>query len=234
MSDESQRVSLQFGLVVEDVLHVRRGLCAILAQAFPGMTVHEAHNLQSARAQLSRGAQYRIVLIDLGLPDGSGLALLRDLRQLHPNTKSVVTTIYDDDNHVFSAIAAGADGYLLKEHSPEVLVEHLRRLEQDIPALSPAVARRILAHFRQEHAPAQHFDSGVRMRDRDDESTTRLTSRESEVLSLIGRGLQRGEVASLLTITENTVAKYLKDIYRKLNISSRAEAALEARRRGLV
>lgn len=226
-------------LVVEDLPHVRRGLCAILTQAFPGITVMEASDLKSAREQLARSDGYRIALIDLGLPDGSGLELIRDIRGAHPSTLAVVTTIYDDDQHVFSAIAAGADGYLLKEHTPDVLVQHLKRLDEGLPALSPAVARRILGYFRRNEGFQGPFGAspvtGVRQIPADERGDdAQLTGRETEVLALIGRGMQRGEVAELLTITENTVAKYVKEIYRKLCISSRAEAALEARRRGLV
>ncbi len=227
-------------LVDEDLPHVRRGLCAIISQVFPGIVVMEAADLKSARTHLAQSRGFRIALIDLGLPDGSGLELIREIRSLHPSTLAVVTTIYDDDQHVFTAIAAGADGYLLKEHTAEVLTQHLKRLEEGLPALSPAVARRILGYFRHQQAfSSDPFgavpDTGVRkVLAQEQVEDTQLTGRETEVLALIGRGMQRGEVAELLTITENTVAKYLKEIYRKLCISSRAEAALEARRRGLV
>jgi DNA-binding NarL/FixJ family response regulator len=209
-------------LVVEDLPEVRRGLIGMVERAFPRSAIDEAHDLRAARAQLARGAPYRVVLIDLGLPDGSGLALIRELRKLQPDALIVVTTIYDDDEHVFSAIAGGADGYLLKEHTPDVLAQQLQHLARGLPALSPSIARRILGHFRE--APGDQV--GVEV--------SQLTARESEVLSWIGRGLSRVEVARLLAISEHTVAKYLKDIYRKLNITSRAEAALEARKRGLV
>jgi DNA-binding NarL/FixJ family response regulator len=223
------------GLVVEDLDHVRRGLSSVLTQAFPGIAMSEAGDLRSARALLAKPEGYRIALVDLGLPDGSGVDLIRELRSLHPSTLVIVTTIFDDDEHVFAAIAAGADGYLLKDHRRELLVERLRLLEQGVPALSPEVARRMLGYFRQNDPFARPPDTGVRrILPAEGSWETQLTARETEVLSLIGRGLQRGEVAALLAITENTVAKYLKEIYRKLNISSRAEAALEARRRGLV
>jgi len=223
------------GLVVEDLFHVRRGLSGVLKQAFPGLTVAEAEDLRGARAQLRESVDLRVVLIDLGLPDGSGIDLIREVRSLHPGALAVVITIFDDDQHVFAAIAAGADGYLLKEHPAETLVRHLLRLEEGLPALSPGVARRILGYFRHKEDFASALETGVhRILPVANVDSTRLTSRETEVLSLIGRGLSRAEVAAQLAITENTVAKYLKEIYRKLDISSRAEAALEARRRGLV
>jgi DNA-binding NarL/FixJ family response regulator len=225
-------MSLRKGLVVEDLPHVRRGLVPVLERAFPGLQADEAADLHTARL-LANQTQYEVVLLDLGLPDGSGLELLHELRRKEPATLAVVTTIYDDDDHVFAALAAGADGYLLKEHAPDVLVQHLIQLQQGVPALSPPVARRILGHFRQA-APATKLPHKTVDPAAPAWEDSQLTARETEVLSLIGRGMQRAEVARSLKISDNTVAKYLKDIYRKLDISSRAEAALEARRRGLV
>lgn len=214
------------GLVVEDLPDVRRGLARMLQQAFDGLVVDEAEDLQSARALLAGPGRYRVALVDIGLPDGSGLQLIQELRRRDPTTLKVVTTIYDDDENVFSAISAGADGYLLKEQPRDVLVQQLVWLQRGLPALSPAVARRVLAHFQGRPAPLSPLP-GVN-------DAAHLTPRETEVLSLIGRGLSRAEVADALNLSDNTVAKYLKDIYRKLDISSRAEAALEASRRGLL
>jgi DNA-binding NarL/FixJ family response regulator len=135
---------------------------------------------------------------------------------------AVVVTIYADDEHLFDAIAAGAGGYLLKDMGADDLVRYLRRLEAGETPLSPAIARRMLGYFRDKpRAP-------------DLEPLAALTPRETEVLRLIGRGLRSGEAAKVMGVVEQTVAGYVKAIYRKLNICSRAEAALEAARRGLV
>jgi DNA-binding NarL/FixJ family response regulator len=214
------------GLVVEDLPEVRRGLARIVQQAFEGLVVDEAEDLQTARALLAGPRRYRVALVDIGLPDGSGLTLLHEVRRRDPTTLKVVTTIYDDDENVFTAISSGADGYLLKDQPPDVLVQQLVWLQRGLPALSPAVARRVLAHFQGRPAPPSPSPAGA--------DAAHLTPRETEVLSLIGRGLSRAEVAEALKLSDNTVAKYLKDIYRKLDISSRAEAALEASRRGLL
>lgn len=210
-------------LVVEDLAAVRRGLERIVAEVFPGVVVEGAADLRSARQRLVREQPFRLALIDLGLPDGSGIELIRELRLMSPDTLRVVTTIYDDDEHLFAAIGAGADGYLLKEQPAHILKEHLRRLDEGTPALSPSIARRMLAYFRASAAAIAAQEGSVG-----------LTTRETEVLSLIARGLRRSEVAKLLGISENTVARYIKDMYRKLGISSRAEAAIEAQRRGLL
>lgn len=207
-------------LVLEDQAETRQHLLAALAEAFPGVAAAGAADLAQARAFLDRGAP-DLALVDLALPDGRGVDFLRDLAERSGGaTRSVVVTIYADDHHLFDAIAAGAGGYLLKDMDRADLVRYLRRLEAGETPLSPAVARRMLDYFRKPQAAA--------------EPEAALTPRETEVLRLIGRGLRSGEAAKVMGVTELTVAGYVKAIYRKLNICSRAEAALEAQRRGLV
>ena len=220
----------RLALVVEDHAAVRRGLAGALERAFEGIEVAQASCVAEAREWLlslrrdpPRQAAFRIALIDLGLPDGSGVELVRQVTDDSPQALPVVATIYDDDLHLFPAIEAGAQGYLLKEQDQETLVRHLRRIDEGLPPLSPSIARRMLAHLRQRSAPLVARAP-----------ETALTPRETEVLSCIGRGLRVGETAGVLGLAEQTVAGYVKTLYRKLNISSRAEAALEAARRGLV
>ena len=124
-----------------------------------------------------------------------------------------------DDTTVVAALSAGADGYLLKENPGTILIRQLQQISDGIPALSPPIARRIMEHFRLT-GPAVEDDA-------------RLTDREAEVLGLIGRGLRNAEVARELRIAESTVAGYIKGVYRKLGISTRAEAAWHANRLGL-
>ncbi|NQE64573.1 response regulator transcription factor [Caulobacter sp. RHG1] len=207
-------------LVLEDQTETREHLLAALAEAFPGVVATGAADLAEARSFLNGGAP-DLALVDLALPDGRGVDFLRDLSERSGGaTRSVVVTIYADDAHLFDAIAAGAGGYLLKDMDRADLVRYLRRLEAGETPLSPAVARRMLDYFRKPSPAA--------------EPEAALTPRETEVLRLIGRGLRSGEAAKVMGVTELTVAGYVKAIYRKLNICSRAEAALEAQRRGLV
>ena len=210
-------------LVLEDQAETRAHLLAALAEAFPGVVAHGAADLAQARSFLD-GTPPDLALVDLALPDGRGVDFLRDLAERSGGaTRSVVVTIYADDHHLFDAIAAGAGGYLLKDMGREELVRYLRRLEAGETPLSPAVARRMLDYFRARPVVAEIA-----------EPEAALTPRETEVLRLIGRGLRSGEAARVMGVTELTVAGYVKAIYRKLNICSRAEAALEAARRGLV
>lgn len=204
-------------LIVEDLNETRRWLSEIVRAAFDESEIHEAASMRAGIAQAA-ARDYDVALIDLGLPDGSGLDVLRNLRLLRPQTVCVVTTVMGDDASIVGALSAGAQGYLLKEQPQDLLVRQLRQMAEGIPALSPSVARRIMEHFKRTGPAAPEDD---------------LTGREREVLGLIGRGLRNGEVAETLGISENTVAGYIKDIYRKLGISSRAEASWHAARLGL-
>ncbi len=218
-------------LLVEDLCPVRRGLQYLLEVAFPGVVVDAVGSMVQALSHLTHAGPYELALVDLGLPDGNGLDVLAEIRARHPVTAAVVMTIYDDDERLFGALSLGVQGYLLKDQPPELLVQQLVGLHAGAPPLTPSVTRRILQHLRVPEAPKPAPMPQPRSRA---DSEPPLTPRETEVLSLIGRGLQRGEVAHLLGISENTIAKFIKDIYRKLQISSRAEAALEADRRGLL
>jgi len=201
-------------LIVEDLSETRRWLSEIVSAAFENSEIHEAASMRAGIAQAA-ARDYDVALIDLGLPDGSGLDVLRNLRLLRPQTVCVVTTVMGDDASIVGALSAGAQGYLLKEQPQNLLVRQLKQMAEGIPALSPSVARRIMEHFKRTGPAAPEDD---------------LTGREREVLGLIGRGLRNGEVAESLGISENTVAGYIKDIYRKLGISSRAEASWHAAR----
>lgn len=219
-------------LVLEDQPETRGHLLAALALAFPGIDARGAGDLRRARDLLDPkgGPAWTpdLALVDLVLPDGGGVDLLRQLSDRSGDTRAVVVTIYADDKHLFDAIAAGACGYLLKDMGGEDLVRYLQRLDAGETPLSPAIARRMLGYFRDKPQAFGGFASG------DSEPAAALTPRETEVLRLIGRGLRSGEAAKVMGVAEQTVAGYVKAIYRKLNICSRAEAALEAARRGLV
>ena len=204
-------------LIVEDIVETLRWLVEIVLSASPAATICTANSVRTALSKLD--GQIDLALIDLGLPDGSGLEILRGLNKASPSAIKVVTTVMGDDASIVSSLSAGADGYLLKETEAAVLSRQLTQLSMGLPAISPSVARRIMEHFRLT-GPVASLDG-------------RLTERETEVLTLISKGLRNAEVASALNIAETTVAGYIKIVYRKLGISSRAEAAWHANRLGL-
>lgn len=204
-------------LILEDIAETRLWLRDIAVEAFPGCTVHEEATVRGGLAAAS-ARRYDLAMIDLGLPDGSGLDVLRRLKQLDPEITCIVTTVMGDDAWIVGALSAGANGYLLKDQPRETLTRQLGQIAEGVPALSPSIARRIMEHFRLT-GPVAPDDN--------------LTSRERDVLALIGRGMRNSEVARTLDLSENTIAGYIKGIYRKLGISSRAEASWHATRMGL-
>lgn len=210
--------SFSRALVVDDLADVRAWLADALREAFPGIDVVLAASLGEAMAKLETSPQ--IALIDLGLPDGNGTQLIEALRKRDADTLCIVATVFDDDAHLFPALRAGAEGYVLKDRDRESLADMLRGIASGQPPLSSSIARRLLRHFQ---PPPQPADAGVA-----------LTPRETEVLRLTAKGLTLNEVAEALGLSRHTVSGYLKDIYRKLSVGTRAEAALEAARRGLV
>jgi DNA-binding NarL/FixJ family response regulator len=193
--------------------------------------IAEAGNPEAARRQLQAGGEpFRLLLIDMELAEGQGLALLGELAD-HPALR-IVTTLYVDDEHIFAALQCGADGYLLKEDRFELLVEELQRTVRGQPPLSPAIARRLLSHFR-VGAPATAHAAPGRIALEPDTAQEQLTPRENEVLSFLSKGFTLKEIAGLLGLHGLGVNAHIRAIYRKLNLSSRAQAAVLASRRGL-
>lgn len=207
-------------LIVEDLPESQEILCEVAMAAFPGIECTCEADVRGALARLD--TCFRLALIDLSLPDGSGIEVIERLTAQRPGCTIVVATIFDDDEHLFSALRAGAQGYLLKDELPEVLARQLRGIRDGQPPLSSSVARRILQHFHRPHPPAEG------------NAQTALTAREREILSQLARGLSIAAIGQMLGISHHTVGDHVKNIYRKLNISSRAEAALKAKTLGLL
>lgn len=241
-------------LILEDNPVARSFLCKVVRESFSDeLQISEASDLESARREITRHGHghdtgFRLFLVDLELPDGSGMELLSELSD--SAALKVVSTLYSDDEHLFPALQHGADGYLLKEDRFEVLVEELQRIVRGQPPLSPAIARRLLSHFR----PGSSGDSGpmglnsgfgtfsssnfgasrpVALEGSGTESP-RLSPRENEVLTYLSKGFTIKEIANLMGIKWYTVNDHIKSIYKKLNVSSRAEAAVLASKQGLV
>ena len=129
--------------------------------------------------------QIDVALIDLGLPDGSGVDVVAALREAQPKAQAVVVTIHDDDDHLFPALQAGAFGYVLKDQSEAVIVDQFRRMSQGEPPLSPAIARRVMAHFASRSS----------QRERRNVPHVVLTDRENEVLLRVAKGFTLPEIA---------------------------------------
>jgi DNA-binding NarL/FixJ family response regulator len=212
---------MQTALILEDHPDSRKWLGEILTEALPGIIIDEADSIERAREKLAK-QHYALVILDISLPDGDGTTLLKQIRASHADTYVVMATIYDDDDHLFSALKDGAQGFLLKDQPRERLVEQIKGITRGEPPLSPSISRRVLRHFRNVATSSS------------ESANTGLTARETEVLRLLANGYNRTDIAVALTITSNTVAAHTKQIYRKLNVSGRAEATLQAIRLGVV
>lgn len=211
---------MQSILIVEDHNDTRKWWMENISKAFPDAVPESAITLKEAREKCALH-NFSLALVDINLPDGSGIDLVDELVLKHPETYIVMSTIFDDDHHVFSALRAGANGYLIKDQPRESQIEMLKNIVNGQPPISPGVARRILRYFTEQKVEQKT-------------AAQQLTNREQEVLRLIAKGYSRPEVAELMGLTSNTVSSYTKAIYQKLNVSRRAEAVIEAIRLGLI
>lgn len=205
-------------LIVEDIAETREWLSRAVATAFPGCDISESPDRRSGLYR-AKTQSFDLAIIDLGLPDGKGTDVIAAVREHSPEAMVIVATVMGDDASIIAALSAGAHGYLLKDTPPDLFTRQLEQLGQGVPALSPSIARRIVDHFRST-AVVQTPEAT-------------LTARELDVLALISRGLRNADVAQALGLTESTISSYIKSIYSKLGINSRAQAALRASQMGL-
>jgi DNA-binding NarL/FixJ family response regulator len=208
-------------LIVDDLKDARELLTELVLAGFPQATVTTADSVLAAQSTIS-AQRFDLALVDLSLGDGMGTEVIALLRQRQPECMAVVASIHDDDERLFAALKAGASGYLLKDQPAVLTLRQLQQIADGQPPLSPAIARRLLAHFRgQPGTVSESVPDEV------------LTPREREVLGLLARGFTLTDIARQLAISRHTVGDHVKNLYRKLDISSRAEAALHAQRFGL-
>lgn len=211
-------------LLVEDDDNTRTRLAETIAGHAEFELQASVANCSDARAEIER-ATPDVLLTDLGLPDGSGIDLIREVRARDAGTQPMVITVFGDEKHVVAAIEAGALGYLLKDGSSDYIGRSILDLIAGGSPISPPIARYFLRRFRtlEEEAPEP---------DRDE--VPHLTEREKEVLTLIVKGFTYAEAANLVGVAESTVTSHIRSIYRKLEVHSRGEAVYEALQLGLV
>jgi DNA-binding NarL/FixJ family response regulator len=180
-----------------------------------------AANVAEASGMIEAGG-YDVLLCDLGLPDGSGVNLIRQEALTGRDTDILVITIFANQNKVLDAIRAGARGYLLKDETIEDCIEAVRNIRRGGSPISPIIARQLLGQIQPNPLP-----SALPM-------ASPLSEREFEVLNLLSRGFSNAECADILTVSPNTIGTHVKNIYRKLEVNSRAEALFEASTQGLL
>lgn len=204
-------------LIIEDLGDVAAWLGQQVQALLPAAQVSIASTVADSQAAIAQ-MPFDLALVDLGLPDGDGAKLIPFIKAKNSRALCVVTTIFDDAEHLLGALRSGADGYLLKDEPEDQFIQQLAGILEGRPPLSASIARALLQQFH----PLS------------DEVEVTLTPRETEMLTLTAKGLSVKHAAELLGISYHTAASYLKEVYRKLQVNSRAEATIKAMRLGLV
>ena len=205
-------------LIADDHPIVRDGLQGLIT-AEPGMEV-VGEAADGAEAVLkARSLQPDVILLDLVMPQKDGIAALKEIKTENPDARVLILTSFAEDDQVFPAVKAGAQGYLLKDSSPQELLLAIREVYRGEPSLHPTIARRLMRELNQPSDLPLTEDP--------------LTERELAVLQLIAQGLSNQGIAERLIISERTVGNYVSTILSKLHLANRTQAALYALREGL-
>lgn len=205
-------------MLVDDHTLFRSGIKSLLSGQGDLEVVAEAETGQDA-IRLAGEILPDLILMDINMPDGDGMVATRTIKDRWPDIKIVILTASDEDDLLFEAVKAGAEGYLLKHLNPSQFVEEVRRQLEGDATISGDVAIKIIRAFS-HHEP--------------EPPKTQLTARELEVLRFVGEGLSNRDIAERLFISENTVKNHLRNILQKLHFDNRVQAAAYAIRRGLV
>ena len=184
-----------------------------------------------------------VLLTDLGLPDGSGLSVIRHAIRLHPRCEPLVISMFGDEDNVLASIEAGALGYIHKDSTPDDIAQTILDMRDGASPISPMIARRVLSKYRtnqsnQAQVPVNNELFAIRKEAPMDlelrAKRSLLSPRELEVLALIARGFSYGEIARLESLSVHTVQSHIKNLYAKLSVHSKSEAVFEATRMGLL
>lgn len=203
-------------LIADDHQIVRRGL-QMTIDAEPDMRVESQASTGRQAVEMIRLQTPDVVLMDMQMPEMDGVDALKEIRKSHPVLPVLILTTFSDDAHIYAALRAGASGFLLKEMGGDELVAAIRGAAQGKPQLHPEIARRLMTRVSLPEDPLAG-----------------LTEREKDILKLIGRGQSNKEIAAGLFLSEMTVKGYASDLFAKLGVSDRTQAALMAVRYGLV
>jgi DNA-binding NarL/FixJ family response regulator len=207
-------------LIADDHPLFRAGMRALL-EAVPDLEVVGAASSGDAALALAEGVQPDVVLMDLQMPGLGGIEATRRIVEACPTTAVLVVTMFEDDYSVFTAMRAGARGYVLKDADEEEVLRAIRAVGHAEAIFSPAIARRLVDFFAAPHTdvPSRAFPE--------------LSQREREVLGLIAQGVNNAAIAERLCLSPKTVRNHISNIFSKLQVADRAEAIVRAREAGL-
>ncbi len=206
-------------MIVDDHTVVRDGLASMLERQEDFKVVGQASNGVEAVARVP-AVQPDVILMDLRMPEMGGVEAMRAISSERPETRFIVLTTYDDDEHIFQAIEAGAKGFLLKDTSREDLFEAVRAVHRGESGIEPGVAARVLDRFAQLS--------------REETQAPLLSEREMEVLKAMATGSANKEIAVSLSISDSTVKTHIANIFQKLDVRGRTEAVTYALQIGII
>ncbi len=204
--------------LLDDHEIVRRGIADLLATQSDIAVVGEAGTAAEALARIP-ATRPQVAILDARLPDGSGIEVCRAVRSAQPEVRCLILTSYDDNDAIFTAVMAGASGYLLKQVRGTTIVDAIRQVAAGRSLLDPSVTERLLTRLREGETRDERLDS--------------LTEREREVLELIAEGLTNKQIGERLFLAEKTVKNYVSGLLAKLGLRSRTQAAVFGVERGL-
>ena len=210
------RVERSVGIfLVDDHEVVRQGVRSVIEAADGMHVVGEAGNVEQAMQRIA-AVNPDVAVLDVRLPDGSGVELCRDIRAAHPNIACLMLTSYSDDEALFEAIMAGASGYVLKQVRGSELLDAIQRVARGEQLLDPSLTGRVLERLRNPVVPDARLES--------------LTDQERKVLALIAEGRTNRQIGDTLHLAEKTVKNYVSNLLSKLGMDRRTEAAVFAAR----
>jgi DNA-binding NarL/FixJ family response regulator len=202
--------------IVEDTADICEGLEHVIGHSPDFVVACTCRNVETA---LRKIPEYKpeVVIMDIQLPDGSGIDCIGKLKRMLPSTQFMIFTVHDDTELIFKALQAGASGYLLKRTPPEMLLNALREVKTGGAPMTGEVARKVIESFRKSAEPTSSPFA----------KPEELTHREEEVMELLAEGYPAKEIAQRLSISTDTVNAHLKHIYHKLHVHSRVEAVIK-------
>lgn len=222
--DESMPIRV---VLVEDDVTFQQALRDTLAVAADIELVAVAGNCAEGLRVLEQPAA-DVLLVDLGLPDGSGIEVIRAAHTRWPDCNIMVSTAFGDELHVMQSLEAGATGYLLKDSTPASIAAEIRSLHQGGSPISPLIARQILMRFHGQEKPPPAAPVVAQ------KPRALLSAREQQVLEYITKGFTAEEIAGLMSVSRHTVLTFVRRVYKKLEVNSKTQAIYEARSQGLL
>ena len=198
--------------IVEDNRVIRESLMEFVKEDSECECVYVCATAEEALKEIPK-RQVDIVLMDIQLPDISGIECTARLKQLMPSVQIIMVTVYEDTERIYKALRAGACGYLLKRCTPEELISAIREVRQGGAPMSREIARKVILSFQEPVTAAAEVEG--------------LSPREREILELLAEGFANKQIASRIGLTDGTVRWHLRHVYHKLHVRSRTEAALK-------